>query len=62
MKWAEGRAKLKPACQEERLLKWKEHFKNLLKKPSCNHRQNDQLNIKLGQFMKEELDSIEKNK
>ena len=27
------RVKLKAACQEERLLKWKEHFKNLLRHP-----------------------------
>ena len=33
MKWAEERAKLKTASQEERHQKWKKHFKNLLGNP-----------------------------
>ena len=58
------RAKLKTACQEERLLKWKEHFKNLLGNSSEITEKplkkiiNGQLNVKLGQFMAEELDVV----
>ena len=37
-----ARAKLKATCQEERLQKWKENFKNLLKNSYWNHKQTDQ--------------------
>ena len=62
------RAKLKAACKEERLLKWKEHFKNLLENPpeiidsSIQNIINGQLDVKLGQFMEEELDAVLKKK
>ena len=57
------RAKLKAASQEDRIQKWKEHFKNLLgnfrkvtDKPI--KKVNSQLDIKLGQFMEEELNIV----
>ena len=50
--------------QEERVRKWKEHFKNLLEnypempdKPIENF-MNCQLNTKLGEFTAEELDGV----
>ena len=59
-----AKAKLKATNQEERIHLWKQHFENLLGKPPkfthgpttkiiCN-----QLDIKLGQFTQEELDSV----
>ena len=59
-----AKAKLKATCQEERIHLWKKCFENLLGKPSkvihepiskviCN-----QLDIKLGQFTEEDLDSV----
>ena len=56
------RAKLKAAHQEERIQKWKEHFKNLLGNfPKVTGKPitkiiNNQLDIKLGHFTQEELD------
>ena len=63
-----SRTKLKTACQKERLLKGKEHFKNLLgNPPEITNKPNqkiiiDQLDIKLGQFTEEELVSFKKLK
>ena len=60
------RAKLKATSQQERILLWKEHFKNLFgKPPKVTHDPvtriiSKQLHIKLGQFMQEELDSVQK--
>ena len=59
-----AKAKLKATNQEERTRLWKQHFENLPGKPPkvthepiakiiCN-----QLDIKLGQFMQKELDSV----
>ena len=54
-------SKLNNANQEKRWQKWKEHFKNLLEKPSTvtdKHTEeiiNDELNIKFGRFTREEL-------
>ena len=59
-----SRIKLKAATQEERIHLWKEHFKNLFgKTPKVTDKRimkiiNDQLDIKLGQFMQEELDVV----
>ena len=58
------RAKLKAACQEERIHLWKQHFKNLLgKSPEVTDEPIAkiicyQLDIKLGQFTLEELDVV----
>ena len=58
------RAKLKAACQEERILIWKEDFKNLLgKSPKVTDKPitkiiNNQLDIKLRQFIQEGLDVV----
>ena len=55
------RAKLEAAIQQERLLKWKEHFKNLLGNfPEISDKPikkiiNDKLDIKLEQFTSEEI-------
>ena len=60
------RAKLKAASQEERLQKWKGYFKNLLGNPPeimdepTEEIIHVQLDIKLGQFMEEELDVVQK--
>ena len=60
------RAKLKAACQEKRLQKWKEHFINLLGNPPeitdepIQKIINGQWDVKLGQITKEELDVISK--
>ena len=49
-----ARVKLKPATQEERIHVWKEHFKNLLRKPSkvtdkrISKINDNQVDIKLG--------------
>ena len=54
------RAKLKADSQEERIQMWKEHFKNLLgNSPKVTDKPvmkiiNNQLDIKLGQFILEE--------
>ena len=59
-----SRAKLKVANQDERLQKWKEHFKNLPgNPPDINDKHSEkisniQLDIKLGQFTELELDSV----
>ena len=51
-----SRIKLKVICQEKRLCKSKEHFKNLLRKPpeitdkSIQKIINDQRDMKQGQF------------
>ena len=57
------KAKLKATSQEERIQLWKQHFENLLRNPpKVTHepitRIIKQLEIKLGQFMQEELDSV----
>ena len=58
------RAKLKAASQEERIHLGKKYFKNLLgNSPKVTDEQimkiiNNQLYIKLGQFMQEELDIV----
>ena len=57
-----ARAKLKAAIQEVRIHLWKEHFKNLLgKSPKVKDELfatiiSGQINIKLVEFMLEELD------
>ena len=59
-----SRAKLKAACQEERICKWTEHFKNLIGNCPENIDKpmkkiiNSQLDIKLGQFTEEEHDAV----
>ena len=67
-KWSErkktSRANLKAANLEEKLHKWKEHFKNLHEKhPEIADKLmqqivNGQLDIKLGQFTEEEFDTV----
>ena len=58
------RAKLKAASREERIQKWKEHFKNLLgNSPKVTSKPitkiiNHQINIKLEQLTQEELNKI----
>ena len=58
------KAKLKATSQEERLHLWNQHFENLLgKPPKVTHEPvtriiSKQLDIKLEQFMQEELDSV----
>ena len=50
-----AKAKLKAANQQERIKLWKQHFENL----QANTRIiSQQLDIKLGPFTKEELDSV----
>ena len=57
-------SKLKADSQEERIHLWKEHFENLLGKPPKVTDEpitkiiSNQLDIKLGQFRPEELDSV----
>ena len=58
-------SKLKATSQEERIQQWKQHFKNLLRTPpKVTHEPiitriiSKQLDIKLGQFSQEELDSV----
>ena len=61
-----AKAKLKATSQQERIHLWKQHFENLLGKPSKVMHEpitkifSNQLNIKLGQFMQEELDSVQR--
>ena len=60
---ATAKAKLKANCQEERVQLWKQNFVNLLgQPPKVTHEPitkiiSNQLDIKLGQFTQEELDS-----
>ena len=59
-----AKAKLKAASQQERVKLWKQHFENLLgSPPKVTHEPITriickQLDIKLGPFTKEELDSV----
>ena len=59
-----AKAKLKAANQQERIKLWKQHFENLLgNPPKITHEPitriiSKQLDIKLGPFTQEELDSI----
>ena len=50
-------AKLKGVSQEERIQKWKEHFKNLFgtSQKVIDKLINSQLDSKVGQFMEEKL-------
>ena len=58
------KAKLKATDQQERIKLWKQHFENLLgNPPKVTHEPNmriicKQLDIKLGPFTQEELDSV----
>ena len=58
------KAKLKATSQEEQIHQWKKHFENLLGKPLKVMYEpimkiiSNQLDIKLGQFTQEELNSI----
>ena len=58
------KAKLKAANQQERIKLWKQHFENLLRNPpKVTHEPitriiSKQLDIKLGLFTQEELDSV----
>ena len=58
------KAKLKATSQQDRIHLWKQHFKNLLgNPPKVTHEPitriiSKQLNIKLGPFTQEELDSV----
>ena len=59
-----AKAKLKAANQQERIKLWKQHFENLLgNPPKITHEPitriiSKQLDIKLGPFTKEELNSV----
>ena len=59
-----AKAKLKAASQQERVKLWEQHFKNLLGSPPkitdkpITRIISKQLNIKLGPFTQEELDSV----
>ena len=59
-----AKAKLKVANQQERIKLWKQHFENLLANPPNITQEpitriiSKQLDIKLGLFTKEELDSV----
>ena len=59
-----AKAKLKAANQQERIKLWKQHFENLLANPPNVTQEtiariiSKQLDIKLGPFTKEELDSV----
>ena len=59
-----AKAKLKAASQQERVKLWEQHFKNLLGNPlkitdePITRIISKQLDIKLGPFTKEELDSV----
>ena len=57
--------KLKADSQEERLQKWKEHFKNLFGNPPEITEEiiiDGQLDIQLGSFMENEIDTVLKTK
>ena len=62
-----AKAKLKAANQQERIKLWKQHFENLLgNPPKVTHEPitriiSKQLDIKLGPFPQEELDSVLRN-
>ncbi len=51
-----AKAKLKAANQQERIKLWKQHFENLIGNPPKII--SKQLDIKLGPFTQEELDSV----
>ena len=59
-----AKAKLKAASQQERVKMWEQHFKNLLGNPPeitdepITRIISKQLDVKLGPFTKEELDSV----
>ena len=59
-----AKAKLKAANQQERIKLWKQHFENLLANPlnitqePITRTISKQLDIKLGPFTEEELDSV----
>ena len=59
-----AKAKLKAANQQERIKLWKQHFENLLRNPpKITHEPitriiSKQLDIKLGPFTQEEIDSV----
>ena len=59
-----AKAKLKATKQQERIKLWKQHFENLLRNPpKVTHEPitiiiSKQLDIKLGPFTQEELDSV----
>ena len=59
-----AKAKMKAANQQERIKLWKQHFENLLGNPPEVTQEpitriiSKQLDIKLGPFTKEELDSV----
>ena len=59
-----AKAKLKAANQQERIILWKQHFKNQIgNPPKIKHKPitriiSKQLDIKLGPFTQEELDSV----
>ena len=59
-----AKAKLKATSQEEQIHLWKQHFQNLLGKPPKVTYEpitkiiSHQLDIKRGQFMQEELNSV----
>ena len=59
-----SKAKLKAANQQERVKLWEQHFKNLLGNPPkitdepITRIISKQLDVKLGPFTKEELDSV----
>ena len=61
-------AKLKAASQGERIHLWEQHFENLLIKPPKITLElitkiiSNQLDIKLGQFTQEELNTVLKKK
>ena len=63
-----AKAKLKAANQQERVKLWKQHFENLLGNPPKVTQEpitsiiSKQLDIKLGPFTKEELDSVLQNR
>ena len=59
-----AKAKLKATKQQERIKQWKQHFENLLgNRPKITHEPitriiSKQLDIKLGLFSQEEIDSV----
>ena len=59
-----AKAKLKAANQQERIKLWKQHFENLLGNPPkithepITRKISKQLDIKLGPFTQEEIDSV----
>ena len=69
MQQSTSRAKINVASQEERLQKWKEHFKNMLgnlpefiDKPIKNNYSRIILDFQMGQFIEEEFNAILKAK